>query len=190
LIPPEIVATRLEWEIQPISFHFYTILLFNSNHFILVPYKGEWRAKMGVRENFQKLIDKKQQEIRALEIQMREASAYIQALQDSMKLLPRDTDGNSDSEHMLREGSTLAKTRDLLRKSAAPLPINEILKMLGRPLDAKHRVSLAGTLSGYARKRRVFTKTAPNTFGLLEFGTTDQTEEEDELPAEFGSMTQ
>jgi len=144
---------------------------------------------MGLRENFQKLIDKKEQEISGLEIQVREANAYIQALQDSMKLLPRDPEANSESEHILREGSTLAKTRDLLRKSGTPLPISEILKLLGKPQDTKHRISLAGTLSGYARKGRVFTKTAPNTFGLIEFGTPEQTEEE-ELPAEFGSMAQ
>lgn len=144
---------------------------------------------MGLRENFQKLIDKKQQEIRALEMQLREAGAYIQALQDSMKLLPRNPEINSESGHILREGSTLAKTRDLLRKSGTPLPISEILKLLGKPQDTKHRISLAGTLSGYARKGRVFTKTAPNTFGLLEFGVPIQSEE-DELPAEFGSMTQ
>ncbi len=143
---------------------------------------------MGLRENFQKLIDKKQQEIRGLDIQMREAVAYIQALQDSMKLLPRNAEGGTDPEQSLREGSTLAKTRDLLRHSGTPLPISEILKLLGKPPDKKHRISLAGTLSGYARKGRVFTKTAPNTFGLIEFGQSEQTEEE--LPAEFGSMTQ
>jgi hypothetical protein len=144
---------------------------------------------MGVRENFQKLIDKKQHEIRSLEIQLREGAAYIQALQDSMKLLPRNVETGAE-EHSLREGSTLAKTRDLLRHSGTPLPISEILKLLGKPQDKKHRISLAGTLSGYARKSRVFTKTAPNTFGLLEFGPPDESSEEEELPANFGSMTQ
>jgi hypothetical protein len=147
-------------------------------------------GEMGLRENFQKMIDKKQQEIRGLEMQLREASAYIQALQDSMKLLPRDgVDATSESEHTLREGSSLAKTRDLLKHSGVPMPINEILKLLGQPLDKKHRISLAGTLSGYAKKGRVFTKTAPNTFGLVEFGANEPAAE-DELPAEFGSMTQ
>jgi hypothetical protein len=144
---------------------------------------------MGVRENFQKMIDKKQQEIRGLEMQLREAGAYIQALQDSMKLLPRDIGDAPEAEHTLREGSTLAKTRDLLRHSGTPLPIGEILKLLGKPQDKKHRISLAGTLSGYARRGRVFTKTAPNTFGLVEFGVADLDAEE-ELPEEFGSMTQ
>lgn len=143
---------------------------------------------MGLRENFQKLIDKKQQEIRDLEIQIREATAYMQALQDSMKLLPREGD-SIDAEHELREGSTLAKTRDLLRHSGAPLPIAEILKLLGKGQDKKHRISLAGTLSGYARKGKVFTKTAPNTFGLIEFGSASESAtDDDELPAEFGSM--
>ena len=140
---------------------------------------------MALRDNFQKLIDKKQQEIRGLELQLREASAYIQALQDSMKLLPREVDAGK-TEHTLRPESTLSKTRDILKAAGTPMPIGEILKALGQPLDTKHRVSLAGTLSGYARKRRIFTKTAPNTFGLLDFGASD----EDELPEEFGSMTQ
>jgi hypothetical protein len=140
---------------------------------------------MGLRDNFQKLIDKKQQEIRGLELQLRETNAYIQALQDSMKLLPRETDAEK-TEHTLRPESTLSRTRDILKAAGAPMPIGEILKALGQPQDTKHRVSLAGTLSGYARKRRIFTKTAPNTFGLLDFGASDG----DELPEEFGSMTQ
>jgi hypothetical protein len=144
---------------------------------------------MGLRGNFQKLIDKKQQEIRNLEIQLREASAYIQALQDSMKLLPKDTETGSASGHELRDGSTLAKARDLLRHSGTAMPIAEILKLLGKPLDKKHRISLAGTLSSYARKGRVFNKTGPNTFGLIEFGTVAEAGDE-ELPADFGSMTQ
>jgi hypothetical protein len=144
---------------------------------------------MGLRGNFQKLIDKKQQEIRNLEIQLREASAYIQALQDSMKLLPRDAETGTETEHDLREGSTLAKTRDLLRHSGTSMPIAEILKLLGKPLDKKHRISLAGTLSSYARKGRVFNKTGPNTFGLIEFGAVAESSDE-ELPADFGSMTQ
>jgi hypothetical protein len=62
----------------------------------------------------------------------------------------------------------------------------EILKALGKPSDKEHRMSLAGTLSGYARDGKVFTKTAPNTFGLLEFKSVQR--EEEELPEEFGTM--
>ncbi len=141
---------------------------------------------MGIRENFQKLLTKKQEEISALELQIREAKAYVQGLQDSMKLLPRD--GTGVAEHSLREGSALAKTRDVLKTAGAPLPIADILKALGLPVDKEHRTSLAGTLSGYARQARVFTKTAPNTFGLIEFRATQPEVEEDEIPEEFGRM--
>ena len=142
---------------------------------------------MGIRENLQKLIVKKLEEIAALELQLRETKAYIQGLQDSMKLLPRD-DGNGVAEHTLREGSALAKTRDALKAAGTPMPIVDILKAVGKPVDKKHRISLAGTLSGYARDGKVFTKTAPNTFGLIEFGTARIEEDEDEIPEEFGSM--
>lgn len=145
---------------------------------------------MGVRENFQKLIGKKQQEVAELELRIREAKAYIQALEDSMKLLPRDTGANVEVDHTLRPDSTLAKARDAIRTAGAPLPISDLLKALGKTPDKKSRVSLAGTLSSYARAGKVFTKTAPNTFGLAEFGrTSPQTAASDnELPEDFGSM--
>jgi hypothetical protein len=145
---------------------------------------------MGIRDNFQKLIDKKQQEIEQLELQIRETGVYIQALQDSMKFLPRDSANSATADHTLRPDSALAKARDAIRAAGAPLPIAEILKAIGKPQDKKSRVSLAGTLSGYVRQGKVFTKTAPNTFGLLEFGN-NQPEapgEGDDLPGEFGNM--
>jgi len=140
---------------------------------------------MGLRENFQKLVNKKEQEVTELELRIREAKAYIQALEDSMKLLPRDA--NAAVEHTLRPDSSLAKARDAIRAAGTPMPIADILKALGKPQDKKHRVSLAGTLSGYARNGKVFTKTAPNTFGLIEFGAVP-TDDGDNLPEEFGSM--
>lgn len=141
---------------------------------------------MGLRENFQKMVDKKQQEIDNLELQLKEAKAYLQGLQDSMKLLPRDANVINDTEHTLRPGSALSKARDILKAAGKPLPIGDILKALGKSQDTKNRVSLAGTLSGYAKKARIFTKTAPNTFGLLEFRVSG----DDDIPDEFGSMTQ
>ena len=142
---------------------------------------------MGIRENLQKLVTKKLEEISALELQAKEAKAYIQGLQDSIKLLPRD--GSGAAEYTLREGSALAKTRDALKRAGTPLPIGDILKAIGKPQDKKHRISLAGTLSGYARDGKVFTKTAPNTFGLIEFRIVQRDEDDiPEIPEDFGSM--
>lgn len=141
---------------------------------------------MGIRNNFERLINKKQDEIAALELQVREARAYVQALQDSMKFLPRD--GEGATEYTLRPGTALARARDAIKAAGAPLPIADILKAIGKPQDKKNRVSLTGTLSGYAKDGKIFTKTAPNTFGLREFGSASSEEEEQELPEEFGSM--
>lgn len=145
---------------------------------------------MSLRDNFQKLIDKKQQEIDNLELQLREANAYIQALQDSMKLLPREGNNTAEMGYNLRPDSTLAKARDIIRATGKPMPIGDILKAIGASPDKKNRVSLAGTLSSYTKKGRIFTKTAPNTFGLLEFGASQAIAGEDDLPEDFGSMTQ
>jgi hypothetical protein len=140
---------------------------------------------MRIRENFQKLANKKLQEVQELELRIREAKAYIQALEDSMKLLPRDA--SVGLGHTLRPNTNLAKARDAIKAAGVPMSIAELLKAIGKPQDKKHRVSLAGTLSGYARDGKVFTKTAPNTFSLIELGTVSS-ESGDELPEEFGSM--
>ena len=143
---------------------------------------------MGLRENFQKLIQRKQAEIRELEVRIREAQSYLQALQDSSKLLPKDVEtiGVPSSEFSLRPGTSLAKIRDIIKETGSPMHINEILERLGKTVDNQNRVSLVGTLGSYSRKGRVFSRTAPNTFGLLELGHSEAVG--DELPEMFGKM--
>jgi len=142
---------------------------------------------MGIRENLQKLISKKQEEVAALELKSTETRAYIQGLQDSMKLLPRDSNGGPGYE--LRAGTALAKARDAIKAAGTPMTVSDLLKAIGKSQDKKHRVSLAGTLSGYARDGKVFVKTAPNTYGLIEFKNAQQEENEEEIPEEFGNMS-
>jgi hypothetical protein len=143
------------------------------------------------RESIQRLIDKKQAEITDLEVRIREGRAYIQALQDSIRVLPRDA---GDQQPELRPNSALSKTRELIKNSGKPLHITEILKLLGKPTDKKSRISLAGTLSSYARAHKTFKKTAPNTFGLIEMSNQSnaipdlELEPLEALPASFGKM--
>ena len=154
---------------------------------------------MGLREEFQKRIDKKQQEIdelkRDFEVKLKEANGYLQALQDSMKLLPKDAAANSlGVSRTLRPGSALAKAREAILKAGHPLHILELLKAIGKPQDKKNRISLGGSLSGYVRDGQVFTRPSPNTFGLIELEIShalpdDEARldhEEDRLPATFG----
>jgi len=141
---------------------------------------------MHIREQVQKLIDRKQQEIRDLELQIEKAKAYIQALQDSMRFIPRDS---TQGDAILRPGTALAKARDILRAHNRPMHITEILKALNEPVDKKHRLSLSGSLSSYVRNSQIFTRPAPNTFGLIEMNKSANGSEESgefEVPEDFG----
>jgi hypothetical protein len=145
---------------------------------------------MGARESLQKLIDRKLAEIDRLEEQLRDARVYVQAVQDSFKLLPKEEDGQALSKE-LRAGSALAQVQEFLKRERAPQHISTILEYLGKPIDKQNRVSLSGSLGGYARDRRIFTKTGPNTFGLIEFDSKADQSGQPELPGlpeDFGKM--
>lgn len=136
---------------------------------------------MNTRDQFQKLLDRKQQEINELQIQIEKAKAYMQAIQDSMKLLPRDS---GQGQVVLRPGSALAKAEEILRKAGKPLHISEILKALNEKPDK--RVSLSGSLSAYVRNEQIFTRPAPNTFGLREMIKQANSSDDAEIPEDFG----
>lgn len=81
-------------------------------------------------------------------------------------MLPKD--GDVRGADALRAGSELAKARDAIRSAGKPLHISEILAAIGKENTKKNRVSLGGSLAGYVRKGAIFSKSAPNTFGLIE----------------------
>jgi hypothetical protein len=123
---------------------------------------------MGLREELEKRIDRKLAEIREFEDRLREARAYLQGLQDTLKLVPRETLGDND-EVVLRNGSNIAKAREVLRLTGKPMHIIDLLKAMNQPTDKKNRLALGGSLAAYVRRSLVFNRPAPNTFGLLEF---------------------
>jgi HB1, ASXL, restriction endonuclease HTH domain len=122
--------------------------------------------------------------------QIEKAKAYVQALQDSMRFLPKD---NGQEGTSLRPGTALAQAREVLQKAGKPMHISEILKALNKPVDKKQRLSLSGSLSTYVRNGQIFTRPAPNTFGLIETNTaslngSEATAEDDlDLPDDFGA---
>jgi hypothetical protein len=128
---------------------------------------------MGVREEVQKRIEKKRTEIAALESQVRDAEIYIQALEDTLKILPKDLSGEqvTEIESELRPGSRVAKAREFLRTVGRPSQVMDILKGIGEEPTNANRAGLSGSISAYVRENRVFTRPAPNTFGLIEFGS-------------------
>jgi len=124
---------------------------------------------MGLRDKFEEKIKKKESEIQELENQIREAKAYLQALQDSLKLLPKEerVAGTGPIESTLRPNSNIYKTYKFLKDSGKALHIDDILKGIGKGTSKKEKVSLAGSLGWYVRRKEIFTRPAPNTFGLI-----------------------
>jgi hypothetical protein len=130
---------------------------------------------MGLREEIQKKIEKKQQEMDFLIEQAHECEIYIASLQDVLKMLPRDAEGGKDI--VLRPGSLISKARDVLRKEQKSMHVTDLLAALGKPNTAKARLALSGSLAAYVRRDEVFTRPEPNTFGLKEFQQATNAEE-------------
>lgn len=130
---------------------------------------------MNLRRDFEKLIEKKRAEIADAEKAITAAEAYIQAMTDALKKLPKD----DSSAPTVRPGSEVEKIRDAILAAGKPLHVNEIIESLGRPDDPAAKAKIAGLLGWYTSKGRVFTKAAPNTYGLVEL-------EPPTLPDDFG----
>jgi len=118
-------------------------------------------------------IHKESEVIEDVEAKIAEAEARISAFDESLRILPKTAADGSPKD--LRPNSELAKVRDVLLKHGSPLVLDEILQKVGKDPgderdDKNRRISLRGSLRGYAKKGRIFTiESGIDTFGLLEF---------------------
>jgi hypothetical protein len=136
---------------------------------------------MALREQYQRIIDRKRAEIEVLRSQLTAAEAYLSAMQDAMKLLPKETNGETfRGSVQLREGSKLAKVRDILKEKGKPMRIGDILPLIGERVSAETRVSLAGSLGNYARQGKIFQKSGPNEFTLLDYIASNESDDKEE----------
>lgn len=171
----------------------FSMCYFSLEFSIFLLYSPFRVKTMGARENLQRLADRKTQEIVDLERQIDRARAYLQAIQDSIKALPKDqqTQGSPDERPAaLRPGSVLARTKEAIQKHGQPMHINSIFEAVGLENTKKARVSLIGSLGNYVRKGAVFTRTAPNTFGLVGMSVASGGTAERTLPEMFGKLTE
>jgi hypothetical protein len=144
---------------------------------------------MGVREKLKRLIDAKQSDIVTLESDLVAARAYLQALQESFRLMPKEGEnGVPITEMVPREGSSVAKARDLIASEKRPLHIVDILAKLGLENTKKNRVAVAGSLWRYVKKGEIFIKAGPNTFGLKGMENLANDPDDLEIPAAFGKQ--
>ena len=126
---------------------------------------------MNIRPQLEKKIESKKQEILELDVKLREANAFLLGLQEALRMLPREGNGNERvPNQILRPSSNMAKARDYLQRTGKPMHITEILKGMGVVVDKKNKVSFSGSLGTYARKGIIFTRPGANIFGLIEFG--------------------
>ena len=135
---------------------------------------------MGLKEKIEEKIRKKEQEREDHQRAIAQCDAAIEAYRETMKLVSKD-DTTGDP---LRQGSLLFKAREAIRGRGKPLHVDELLREIGKPVNKKTKVSLAGSLASYVRKGEVFTRTAPNTFGLRGSGGAVM-----EPPPGFGKVT-
>lgn len=140
---------------------------------------------MSVRSELGKRIEKERQQISELKGQLEKAEAFVQGLQEALKMLPREPLGDgSVAATILRTGSDVFKVRELLQKDGRPMHVREILLGINKPDTKANRASISGSLSNYARREEIFKRTGPNTFGLIGMAVNDWVNEEP--PPEFG----
>lgn len=131
-------------------------------------------------------LKKKQAEIVSLEEKLRAAKAYVAALVDILKIDQGETSASAEAK--LRTGSAVAQARDIILQRGSPVHIDDILRSMGKEVTRDSKASLAGSLAAYVRKEEIFSRPAPNTYGLLELGhTTVDEAEEPEIPPTFGT---
>lgn len=66
----------------------------------------------------------------------------------------------------LRPGTEIEKVRNAILEAGNPLHIDEIMDRIGVPCE--HKLSIVSSIAKYVKRQKIFTRTAPNTFGLLE----------------------
>lgn len=128
---------------------------------------GKDGAPLLVVRKLQEKARREQGLIEEIEAKILDARARVSALDEALKLFRREGEGAE-----LRADTQMADVRDALRAQGRPMSLTEILKALKAEGDEQKRNSLRGSLARYAREGRVFTKEdAPETFGLIEFGS-------------------
>ena len=139
---------------------------------------------MNERTRIEQLLRKKQTEVVTLEEKLKAAKTYLAALRDVLKVTAGEA---SESDPKLKEGSAVAMAREAILARGEPVRLDDLLLSIGKEATQANRSSLAGSLAAYVRRNEIFTRPAPNTFGLIELGHEEASEvEDDEPPAGFG----
>lgn len=129
-------------------------------------------------------IRRKEAEIQGLEEKIRAARIYVQALRDVMGAIQK---GGGGRDTVVRQGSSVAQAREAILKAGRPVHISDLLSAAGKGVTKEARASLVSSLAAYVRRGEIFTRPAPNTFGLVELGHSSDETPQSEPPPNFGT---
>ena len=135
---------------------------------------------MSTRRKLKEKIAKKEREILGLETQIREARAYIEAMREALKMLPREEFAGGTEDTPFRKGSIADRAKKALEAHGAPMHIDKLVVAMRLKADSKNKRSVAGTLASYFRRGEVFDRPEPNTFGLLGMDVDDERDDGDD----------
>ena len=129
------------------------------------------------RIELERMVKRKREEILTLERTLAEEKKFLQGVEASLKCITKTSTG---AVIKVREGSDIAKAQAALRAAKTPLHIIEILKYIDKEPTKSNRASLGGSLGSYASSGKIFKKTGPNVYSLLEFDNESESTESDE----------
>ena len=81
----------------------------------------------------------------------REGLAYVSGLEETLKLLPKET--ATDAGMALRPDSALSKARDIILRAGRPLHISELLKSLRSSSHSQHTRRIKRELGGVCAEK-------------------------------------
>lgn len=142
---------------------------------------------MSERSVIESKIKRKVTEIQTLERKLESAKIYLRALRDVQGAIAKDLEKDDSSGTILRKGSAVAQAHDAILMLGKPLHIDELLKCLDKDVTRESKASLAGSLAAYVRREEIFTRPAPNTFGLRELNHFELVPPPNEPPPNFGT---
>lgn len=128
----------------------------------------------GIRHKLEDKIRRKESEIQDLERQIAAAREYVKATQEALTLVIRDGHASGRPHRGFKAGSNVAKAFKFLKKETRPYHIADLLEKIGKANNKSNRAALASQLSAYAKNDEIFSKPAPNTFGLVEWGDSQE----------------
>jgi len=127
--------------------------------------------EMIFRKQIEQKIEEKKGEIAEYQSKILESEASVRAFQEVLKVLPRKN-GVTDDSPFIRETSLVGKARKVIMRNGSPMHINKIMDVGGFQKEKKQ--SLSGMLTHYVRRGKIFTRPAPGTYGLTEFGGNEE----------------